>query len=60
MASTNAAGSHSMRFGAMRRWVRALDCVFDDGSRAEVRRGSPIVGSAPAIARFLEISQRLV
>lgn len=60
MASTNAAGSHSMRFGATRGWVRALDCVFDDGSRAEVRRGSPVVGSAPAIARFLEISQRLV
>ena len=25
MASTNAAGSHSMRYGATRRWVRAID-----------------------------------
>lgn len=41
MAATNAAGSHSMHFGAMRRWVRAIDCVFADGSRAEVRRHEP-------------------
>ena len=33
MAATNAAGAHSMRYGAMRSWVTALDCVFDDGSR---------------------------
>src|SRR5215467_1531814 len=32
MASTNAAGSHSMRYGPMRRWVRAIDCVLADGS----------------------------
>jgi FAD/FMN-containing dehydrogenase len=60
MASTNAAGSHSMRFGATRRWVRALDCVFDDGSRAEVGRGSPVSDHVPAIARFSAISERLV
>lgn len=60
MASTNAAGSHSMRFGAMRTWVRALDCVFDDGCHAEVRRGSPVSGEVPAIARFLRIRDRLV
>ncbi|HVX38857.1 MAG TPA: FAD-binding oxidoreductase [Gemmatimonadaceae bacterium] len=41
MAATNAAGSHSMRFGAMRRWVRAIDCVFADGTRAEIRRHEP-------------------
>src|SRR4029079_8889664 len=34
MASTNAAGSYSMRFGATRRWVRAIDCVFADGTPA--------------------------
>jgi FAD/FMN-containing dehydrogenase len=39
MASTNAAGPHSLKFGAMRSWVRALDCVFADGSRARVVRG---------------------
>ena len=41
MASTNAAGAHSLRYGSMRRVGRALDCVFADGSRAEVRRGAP-------------------
>jgi FAD/FMN-containing dehydrogenase len=34
MAATNAAGAHSLRHGAMRPWVRALDCVFADGTRA--------------------------
>jgi len=60
MASTNAAGSHSMHFGATRRWVRALDCVFDDGSRAEIRRGSPRVGNVAALKRFSAISDRLI
>src|SRR5918994_923831 len=34
MVSTNAAGARSLRYGSTRRWVRALDCVFADGSRA--------------------------
>jgi FAD/FMN-containing dehydrogenase len=53
MAATNAAGAHTLRFGAMRAWVEALDCVFADGSRAVVRRGaSP--PDVPAVRRFLE------
>jgi len=59
MASTNAAGSHSMHFGATRRWVRALGCVFDDGNRAELRRGSPTPENVPAIARFSRINEQL-
>lgn len=44
MASTNAAGPRTLAFGAMRRWVQALDCVFADGSRATIRRGdAPII-----------------
>lgn len=39
MAATNAAGPHSHDGVSMRSWVRALDCVFADGSRATVRRG---------------------
>ena len=39
MVATNAAGAHSVKLGAMRAWVRGLDCVFADGSRAWVRRG---------------------
>ncbi|MGH7625276.1 MAG: FAD-binding oxidoreductase, partial [Gemmatimonadaceae bacterium] len=52
MASTNAAGAHTLRYGSMRPWVTALDCVFDDGARATVRRGEPPPDVA-AIARFL-------
>ena len=52
MASTIAAGARTLRFGATRRWVHALDCVFADGSRAVVRRGEapPRVS---AVDRFL-------
>lgn len=39
MVSTNAAGARSLRYGATRDWVMALDCVFDDGSRGVMRRG---------------------
>jgi len=40
MAATNAAGAHTLRFGSMRRWVTALDCVFADGTRRVIRRGT--------------------
>ncbi len=52
MASTNAAGARTLRYGSMRAWVDALDCVFADGSRAWVRRGSPPPDLAP-VKRFL-------
>ncbi|MGH7717890.1 MAG: FAD-binding oxidoreductase, partial [Gemmatimonadaceae bacterium] len=54
MVSTNAAGAHSLRFGATRAWVQATDCVFDDGSRAVLRRGEPAPTGVPAVRRFLE------
>jgi FAD/FMN-containing dehydrogenase len=52
MASTNAAGARTLRYGSTRAWVNALDCVFADGSRAWVRRGArpPLV---PPVQRFL-------
>lgn len=53
MAATNAAGPRSLRYGPMRAWVRALDCVFDDGTRATVRRGAAPPAGVPAIVRFL-------
>jgi FAD/FMN-containing dehydrogenase len=52
MVSTNAAGARTLKYGATRRWVRALDCVFADGSRAVVRRGDPPPASIP-VDRFL-------
>jgi FAD/FMN-containing dehydrogenase len=52
MAATNAAGAHTLAFGSTRRWVRAIDCVFADGSRARVRRGeTPDAGDSPTLAR---------
>jgi FAD/FMN-containing dehydrogenase len=53
MASTNAAGAHTLKYGAMRRWVNALDCIFDDGTRSVVRRGVEPPRSVAAVARFL-------
>lgn len=52
MASTNSAGARTLRYGSMRPWVEALDCVFADGSRAEVRRGAPAPDVEP-VQRFL-------
>ena len=54
MASTNAAGAHTLRHGAMRPWVTALDCVFADGSRAVVRRGGVPPAGVPALARLVD------
>ncbi len=59
MASTNSAGAHTLRYGSMRAWVEALDCVFADGSRAVVRRGSPPPG-VPPVQRFLARAAELV
>jgi FAD/FMN-containing dehydrogenase len=59
MASTNSAGAHTLRHGSMRPWVEALDCVFADGSRAEVRRGAPIP-DVPPLRRFLAEAPTLV
>ena len=59
MASTNSAGAHTLRYGAMRRWVQALDCVFADGSRAEIRRGAAPPDVAP-VRRFLAAAPALV
>lgn len=53
MVSTNAAGAHTLRFGATRDWVIALDCVFEDGSRANISRLGPVPKEIPALDRFL-------
>ena len=44
MVACNAAGAHTLRFGSTRAWVRALRCVFADGSVAVVQRGAPFAG----------------
>ena len=59
MASANSAGAHTLRYGPMRKWIQALDCVFADGSRAEVRRGTPAPDVEP-VRRFLAAAVALV
>ena len=56
MAATNAAGARSLRFGPTRRWVRALDCVWADGSRARVARGPFAAPPEGALARWQAVS----
>lgn len=53
MVSTNAAGARSLRYGAMRMWVNALDCVFSDGDRATITRGEEPPRRVEPIKRFL-------
>src|SRR3954451_3074843 len=59
MVSTNAAGAHTLRYGSTRPWVEALDCVFADGSRAELRRGAPAPDVEP-IRRLRAIGDSLL
>jgi FAD/FMN-containing dehydrogenase len=54
MAATNAAGPHSLRHGAMRPWVLAIECVFADGSVATVRRGAPPPQDIVPLRRFVQ------
>ena len=52
MTATNAAGPHSVLHGPMRPWVRALECVFADGSITTLRRGEPAPSTRP-VQRFM-------
>lgn len=54
MVATNAAGAHSLRHGATRVWVNALECVFSDGDRAIITRGEEPPRRVEAIRRFLK------
>jgi FAD/FMN-containing dehydrogenase len=56
MVGTNAAGPHSLKHGAMRHWVTALDCVFDDGSRATIRRRAELPTQAKTVAAIRRFS----
>jgi FAD/FMN-containing dehydrogenase len=59
MVATNASGSHSLKYGATRHWVLALDCIFDDGTRATLRRGARVPANVPALDRFASLAGAL-
>lgn len=52
MIANNSAGAHSVRYGATRAWVHALDVVLADGSRARAERGRR--PESTALLRILE------
>ena len=52
MVATNASGARSLRHGATRPWVRAIECVFDDGRVATLRRGDAPPSDVAALRRF--------
>ncbi len=56
MVATNAAGPHTLKHGAMRHWVTALECVFDDGSLATIRRGAELPAQAKTVAAIRRFS----
>ncbi len=55
MTGTNASGARTLRFGSMRRWVRAIHCIFDDGSSAWISRDRPPPTGIPAVARLVRL-----
>lgn len=54
MLANNSAGAHSVKYGATRAWVQALEVVLADGSRATAERGRP-----PGSPRLREIQERI-
>jgi FAD/FMN-containing dehydrogenase len=53
MVATNASGAHTLRYGATRAWVNAIDCVFSDGDRGVITRGEPAPKRVEAVNRFM-------
>jgi FAD/FMN-containing dehydrogenase len=51
MIANNAAGAHTVRYGATRAWVEGLEVVLADGTLVESRRGSP--ATDPALGDIL-------
>lgn len=58
MVATNAAGAHSLGFGATHAWVTALECVLADGTTATLRRGEVASSDSPVFSRALDVLER--
>ncbi|MFN0097823.1 MAG: FAD-binding oxidoreductase, partial [Gemmatimonadaceae bacterium] len=52
MVATHAAGARTVKYGPLRDWIIALECVFADGTHATLRRGDR-GEDVPALQRFL-------
>jgi FAD/FMN-containing dehydrogenase len=51
LIANNSAGSHTVRYGATRRWIESVDVVLADGSRATATRGT--LPDAPRLREIL-------
>ena len=54
MVGANASGARTLRYGSTRSWVVGLECVFDDGSIAWIRRDDPLPMHVPAVRRLVQ------
>ncbi|CAN5633616.1 hypothetical protein BH23GEM3_BH23GEM3_11700 [soil metagenome] len=52
MLANNSSGAHSVKYGATRRWVEALELILADGTRTQVRRGTKTTD--PSLRAILE------
>ena len=61
MASTNAAGARSVRYGSVRQWIEALQLVSADGEELVLQRGQAAIDSeGAALCRFnREVAPRI-
>ena len=54
MVACNAAGAHTVKYGAMRRWVRTLDFITADGETGRATSGDDRHAATSAEHRFWE------
>ena len=59
MVACNAAGAHTLRYGATRPWVRAIRCVLADGGVTDVRRDAPFAASGEMEREIRELRNDL-
>jgi FAD/FMN-containing dehydrogenase len=52
MVANNSAGAHSVKYGATREWVTAVDLVLSDGSQVRLARGERV--DHPSLDRIRE------
>ncbi len=56
MIGTNAAGTHTLKYGTVKDWVEALEVVLDTGEAAVLRRGVPVTADGAVSPRLAEIA----
>jgi len=56
MIGTNAAGSHTLKYGTVKDWIESLSVVLDTGEQATFRRGVPVAADAASSPRLAEIA----